>query len=173
MRFHRCVICIPIAELKQTTNKVKELETKANKLTQSMNDLEQYGRRQNIRLNNVSLPDKSRFEGVVLNILNNALPVTTESIKTEDIDRCHPIGKPNKKQNRQVIVKFASYKLQAKAYDARFNLSNVYMTEDFTATNLTVLNQLIHLKKAKRIKKIWPNNGKIFAKVTDEQPKSE
>ena len=36
------------AELKQTTNKVKELETKANKLTQSMNDLEQYGRRQNI-----------------------------------------------------------------------------------------------------------------------------
>ena len=76
-----------------------------------MNDLEQYGRRQNIPLNNVSLPaDTSRCEGVVLNILNNALPITTEGIKTEDIDRCHPIGKPNKKQNRQVIVKFISYK---------------------------------------------------------------
>ena len=108
---------------------------------------------------------------VVLNILNNALPITTEGIKTEDIDRCHPIGKPNKKQNRQVIVKFTSYKSKAKAYDARFNLSNVYMTEDFTATNQTVVNQLIQLKKAKRIKKFWSNDGKIFAKVTDEQPK--
>ena len=43
--------------------------------------------------------------------------------------------------------------------------------EDFTATNQTVVNQLIHLKKAKRIKKFWSNDGKIFAKVTDEQPK--
>ena len=33
------------------------------------------------------------------------------------------------------------------------------------------MNQLIHLKKAKRIKKFWSNDGKIFAKVTDEQPK--
>ena len=45
------------------------------------------------------------------------------------------------------------------------------MTEDFTATNQTVVNQLIHLKKAKRIKKFWSNDGKIFAKVNDEQPK--
>ena len=68
-----------------------------------------------------------------------------------------------------MIVKFVSYKSKAKAYDARFNLSNVYMTKDFTASNQTVVNQIIHLKKVKRIKKFWSNDGKIFAKVTDDQ----
>ena len=70
---------------------------------------------------------------------------------SNEIDRCHPVGKPNAKNNRQVIIKFSSYK--AKAYDVRFNLPNVYMTEDFTPTNQKVVNQLIYLKKAKRLKK--------------------
>ena len=40
-------------ELEQTNQKIRDLETKVVKLEKSHNDLEQYGRRQSIRLNNV------------------------------------------------------------------------------------------------------------------------
>ena len=94
-------IIILKTELIQTSKTAKWLETKVNKLTQVLNALEQYGRRQNIRLNNDPLADTAKCEEVVLNILNNALPLSTEAIRTDDISRCHPIGKPNKKNNRQ------------------------------------------------------------------------
>lgn len=159
------------SELKQTTRKARGLESKVNKLSQGLNDLEQYGRRQNIRLNNVPLPDATKCEEVTLTILNETLPLEVEALTPSDIERCHPIGKVNKKNNRQVIVKFSSYKAKAKAYSARFRLSNIYMTEDFTPSNQKIVSQLIHLKKAKNIQKFWSNDGKIFAKVVDAQEK--
>lgn len=150
--------------------KVKALEAKVDKLSLGLNDLEQYGRRHNIRLNNVPLEDTSNCESVVLGILNRAL-TESEPFSSSDIDRCHPIGRPNKKNNRQIIVRFSSYQAKAKAYDARFNLSNIYMTEDFTPTNQKVVSHLVQMKKAKRIKKFWTIDGKIFAKTSDLQPK--
>ena len=91
------------------------------------------------------LPDVSKCEEIVLDTLSKALPFDAVS---SDLGRCHPIGKVNKKSNRQVIIKFASYKAKAKAYLARFNLSNVYMTEDFTPSIQKFVNQLIYLTKA-------------------------
>ena len=109
-------------EVKLNSKKVKGLETKINKLTQSLNDLEQYGRRHNLRLNNVPLPDPSKCEETVLDILNKALPVLNEPFTPNDINRYHPIGKLNKKNNRQVIIRFSNYKAKAKAYDVRVQL---------------------------------------------------
>ena len=157
------------SELKKSSKKVRSLESTVGKLTQGLNDLEQYGRCQNLRLNNVPLPDVSKCEETVLDILNKALPFDVVPLRPSDIDRCHRIGKVNKKSNRQVIIKFASYKAKAKAYGSRFNLSNVYMTEDFTQSNQKFVNQLIYLKKAKRIKKFLSIDGKVFAKVVDDQ----
>lgn len=159
------------ADVRDRDHKVKLLENEVTKLTTGLNDLEQYGRRYNLRLNNVHLEEDSNCEEVVLNILNRALPKEASPILSQDIDRCHPIGRLNKNNNRQVIIKFISYKVRAKAYDARFNLSNVYMTEDFTPINQKVVNQLVQLKKGKRIKKFWSVDGKVFAKTTDLQPK--
>ena len=107
----------------------------------------------------------------MLDILNEALPVLIEAFKSNDINRYHPIGKLNKKNNRQVNIRLSNYKAKAKAYDVRFNLSKVNMSEDFTPTNQQFVNQLIHLRKTRQIKKFWSIYGKIFAKVVDEQGK--
>ena len=96
---------------------------------------------------------------MVINILNRALP-EAESISSDDIDRCHPIGRLNKKNNRQIIVKFRSYKIKAKVYGARFNLSNVYMSEDFTPSNQKIIDKLVQSKKAKKVK----NFGRLMAR---------
>lgn len=150
---------------------VKVLETKVNKLTKGLNDLEQYGRRQNLRLNNVPLDEDADCEVVVIDIINRALP-EGESISAADIDRCHPLGRPNKKNNRQVMIKFKTYKTKAQVYEARFNLSNVYMSEDFTPTNQKVIDELVKCKKSKRVKSFWSIDGKIFAKAHESQPKA-
>ena len=157
-------------QIESLQDTVTELESSVGKLTKGLNDLEQYGRRQSIRLNNVNLQGDSECEAVVLGILNKALPLG-EKLNPEEIERCHPIGKLNSKNNRQVIVKFRAYKTKARVYDSRFNLHNVYMTEDFTPSNQKIINKLMQLKKSKHIKKYWSYDGKIYAKAHENQPK--
>ena len=156
-------------KLEQKNQKISDLETKVVKLEKSHNDLEQYGRRQSIRLNNVQLPDIADCEQVVLNVLNKAMPIHGK-INADEIERCHPIGKPNRKGNRQVIVKFLSYKTKARVYDARFNLRNVYMTEDLTKSNQAIASLLLKSKKAKKVLKFWSRDAKFFAKAHMLQP---
>ena len=158
-------------DLKESKKQVQALETKVKKLSNGLNDLEQYGRRLNLRLNNVPLPDSSKCEEVVLKTLNEALPMEAEPFTSNDIDRCHPIGKVNRKNNRQVIIRFSSYRARAKAYGVRFDLSNVYMSEDFTPGNQKFVNHLIRMRKAKQIKKFWSIDGKVYAKLVDNQGK--
>lgn len=138
-----------IKELEKTVGKLQE---NVGDLTKSLKDLEQYGRRKTIHLNNVKLEDESECESTVLANLNNALPMG-QNVYSEDIERCHPIGKPNKKNNRQVMVKFKAYKVMSKVYESRFELSNVFMTGDFIASNQKIINKLVELKKGKKIKK--------------------
>lgn len=151
-------------DIRNKNNRLCALETKVNKLEKSLNDLDQYGRRQSIRLNNVRLPDESNCETVVLDILNKILPAD-QKISGDEIERCHPVGKPNKKSNRQIVVKFLSYKTKAKVYEARFKLSNIYMTEDLTKDNQVITTSLLKMKKAKKIHKFWSIDGKIYAKT--------
>lgn len=151
-------------DIQQKNKRITELESKVASLQKSHNDLEQYGRRQSIRLNNVPLPEESSCESVVLEILNKALP-TGQSISDADIERCHPVGKPNRKHNRQIVVKFLSYNTKAKVYDARFNLKNIYMSEDLTKSNQAIVTALLKKKINKRIYKYWTIDGKIYAKA--------
>lgn len=107
--------------MKRKDGKIEILEMKVAKLERRLDDLDQNGRRQSIRLYNVNLPEARKCEAVVLELLNNALP-EGEPFTNSDIERCHPIEKSNKNGNRQVIVKLQSYKMKAKAYAARFTL---------------------------------------------------
>ena len=158
------------SELNEKTAKLNFTEAKVQKLEKGLDDLNQYGRRQSIRLNNVQIADEVDCEKAVLDILNKALP-DDQNISASDIDRCHTIGKANKKGNRQVIVKFQSYKIKAKIYDARFNLRNIYMTEDLSPKNQALFGDLVKLRRAKKVTKLWTIDGKIYAKAHNLQPK--
>ena len=92
-------------------------ESSMQKLERQVNDLDQYGRRQSIRLNNVDLRGSTGCEDKVLEFLNKVVP-KGEKFTSKDIERCHPVGKLNKRNNNQVIVKFRSYKAKTKANGA-------------------------------------------------------
>ena len=152
-------------------HRIKNLETEVCNLSWGLNDLEQYGCRQSIRLNNAPLPNEPDCEKVVLDVINCTLS-DEKKITPTDIHRCQPLGKPNRFNNRQIIIRFFSYKVKAKVYAARINLSSVFLSKDFTSRNQQLINELISLKKAIRINKFWSIDGKIFAKAHKSQPKT-
>ena len=66
-----------IESLKSSINsrdhRIKNLETEVSNLSWGLNDCEQYGRRQSIRLNNAPFPNESDCEKVVLDVINCTL----------------------------------------------------------------------------------------------------
>ena len=82
-----------IKSLKSNINlmdhRIKNLETEVSNYSRGLNDLEQYGRWQSIRLYNIPFPHESDCERVILDVINRTL--TNE----ERYPRCHPLVKPN------------------------------------------------------------------------------
>lgn len=62
------------SELSEKTAKLNFTEAKVQKIEKGLDDLNQYGRRQSIRLNNVQIADEVDCEKAVLDILNKAHP---------------------------------------------------------------------------------------------------
>jgi len=152
--------------------RISKLEAEVEDLKRKHNDIEQYGRRCNIRLNNLQVSADSFCESRVVETLNNILPAD-QKISGNDIERCHPIGSPNQKGNRQIIIKFRRYKTKAAVYSAKSKLknSNVFMTEDFTSENQKLISCLVRLLKSKQISQFWSLDCKIYAKPYNESPK--
>ena len=48
------------------------------------------------------------------------------------------------------------------------NPDRVFLTEDLTSNNHSVIKSLLELRKARKISSFWTSNGKILAKVTPE-----
>ena len=58
------------------------------------------------------------------------------SVSVSDVERCHPLGRPNRTGNRQIIVKFRNYLAKSKVYAAKSKLKGhpdkTFMSEDLT-----------------------------------------
>ena len=141
----------------------------------NLNDLEQYGRRNSLRFHNLNM-DLSLREGAMIDsmaqFINKSLLANEDSITAKDIERCHPIGRKVGTRKPQIIVKFASYQIKSKVFASKTKLKGhpdrVFLTEDLTSKNHSVIKSLLELRKARKISSFWTSNGKILAKVTPE-----
>ena len=131
-----------------------------------MNDLEQYGRRNSLRFSqlrvNYKLPEIELMSEVADQI-NEHMLTTGPKITTQDIERCHPVGKSN---SPQILVKFRSYQTKHLVYSAKSRLKNtpIYVSEDLTRLNYSVIQKLQPLKKSGKIHSYWTTNGRVLAK---------
>ena len=154
------------AELVEKSKEISELQSKLDALTLKVDGLEQYGRRTSIRLINMKIPTGQDCEKCVLDLFNTKLGVP---ITADEIDRCHPLGS-------QVIVKFRYYKSKAAVFKAKSNLKNnpdkIFMTEDLTKNNHSIVQMLLQLRKSKQINGFWTQDAKIYLKVSadDDAP---
>lgn len=150
----------------------------------SVNDLEQYGRRSNLRLSNMMIGPPDATESDVtqhtVKFLNDSVLKTNSEgssatpITADDIDRCHPIG-PMRLGKRNVIVKFYKYHTKQAVYQAKSNLKGDnhrrFISEDLTRHNYGLVQSLMRHRRGGGITSFWTRDGTIYAKkVVDDRP---
>ena len=133
-------------------------------LSNSLNDLEQYSRRNNIRIFGVTDNKKDETlhetENVVRNLLRNKLNL---NFGPEDFEICHRIGRYTAGANRAIIVKFLYRKSRVLTISERKKLkgSGIIISEDLTHKNV---KRLQDIKALSCVESCWSRDGRLYAK---------
>lgn len=151
-------------------------KAKSNILTSKFDNdkLEQYTRRENIRIGNFATPDGDDLMASVLVLLNDIFLEESKDnppckLSAADISVVHRIGKKpadGSTDKRQIIVRFISRQHVMKVYQYKKNLKSmatykdkgVYITDDITQLRLKLKN---FLKQQEGITKVYTIDGNI------------
>ena len=137
-----------------------------------MNNLEQYGRRNSIRINNLKVPaplaDELDLTKHVVSFLNKRILHDTKPLDLRDVERCHFVGKAVLGRSQQIIVKFSHYQDKKRVFSGKSRLkgnpAKIFLTEDLTSVNHSVVKSLLPMKKNDSIDSFWTSNGQIYVK---------
>ena len=112
------------AVLQQKDQKIKELESRVQQLENDQDVLEQYTRRNSLRVSGLPEDRHEDPAEVVLKVFNKTMGLekTGNPILITDIDRVHRVGKPQEGKSRQILVKFATYRARQRVFGAKRNL---------------------------------------------------
>ena len=123
--------------------KLRQEADKANvKLDGKINQLEQYGRRNNVRIDGIeNSNDETPAMTTKLVVQKMNDNIEGLGLQESDIDTAHRIGKEKMGNKRQIIVKFISRMKRDNLMHQKYQLKNtgIYVNEDLTAVNAHVL----------------------------------
>ena len=123
----------------------------------SLNDLEQYGRRNSVRITGLLNDTENQTSNAVAeqsaNLINQKLGIR---IEYRDIDVAHRLGKYIHNKNRPVIVKFVrrQTKIDIMKRAKLLKGTGIFINEDLTKKNAEVLASL-RLKEPTLIDRAW------------------
>lgn len=152
--------------VEQKDNKIKELEKHVSDLDMNCDSLEQYSRRNSVRVYGIVEKEFENPVDVALDLINNKLKI---DMNMSALDRVHRIGKKKNDAVRPLIVKFATYRERNRVYRAKQRLKSdnterIFLNEDLTRKRSLLLYQARQLKKRKRINDCWSFDGQVLIK---------
>ena len=170
------LICLPMvkeieelrADLAKKDETILHLQRNVSELELKCDDLEQYSRRNNLRI--CGLPENPEEKLLVdlPEFLNKELKISPP-VTTNDICRTHRIGPPGQQKPRAVILKLATYQVRERIYGSRAKLKNysrqVFVNEDLTKLRSRLLWKGRQMKKAKVIADTWTHDGRVLIKT--------
>ena len=162
-----------IATVEAENRKLKEhlemYEEKSKVMYNRINDLEQYSRRNSLRI--FGIKDLDRYESIdeteekVIGMVRNKLGL---NISKGDIDIAHRIGSYSRtgEYDRAIIVKFVSRKVKMSVLQNRRKLKGTpfRVSEDLTATNHQLLRRV---KDIPTVTQAWSKEGVVYAKNSE------
>ena len=104
--------------------RIKSLEKKHSQYENDIDSVEQYTRRNSIRV--AGLPEVAHEdpENVVFTLFNDTMGMAIDgAVLPEDLDRVHRVGKPEAGKDRQMLVKFATYRARRRVFSAKRRLN--------------------------------------------------
>ena len=130
-------------QISKLQTEVEQLTKSTSKLTDKLDDLEQYGRRNSVRMHNVNCaPFNNNCLDAVVDVLANKLKV---AVGPQDIERCHPVGKA--KANGQLLLNSKPMVRSMKS-TLPGNPDKIFITEDLTKQNHKTVATLLTKIKA-------------------------
>ncbi|XP_071057606.1 uncharacterized protein [Onthophagus taurus] len=157
-----------VAEIESLKQQNEDLQRENQLLNKKIDGLEQYSRRNNIRIFGLDEEKEENVEQKVLATLKDNMGI---SVLAEQIDRCHRVGarKKNGKHPRPVIMKFLSYKTKEEILKNRNKLKaaktlKIGIQEDLTASNYKLFKEAC---KKFGNRQCWTRDGRIFARNND------
>ena len=150
-----------IEALKETIN---EKDAVINDLQVKLDDLEQYQRRQCLRVFGV---EEGPDEDTDVKAIEIARKIGVD-LSIEDIDRSHRIGVRNNDRPRPIIIKFVSYRKRSEVFHSKKNLkgSGVTIREDLTKMRHSLLKEAINKYG---VRSVWTLDGVVIAKIGDQK----
>ena len=166
------------AAVAKKDEEIAALKEEVGKLSEQVNDLEQYSRRQCLNFSGIPEQQNENTDKLIIEIAKAA----GVNVKPDDIDVSHRIGKPKAGKPRAIIAKFQSFNKRQEMYGARrelrsaraprgTSLTPAVLSATFVAENLTQKNEFLLFKarQAKREGKIhaaWTDLGKVKVRRT-------
>lgn len=152
---------------------LKSVYARVDSLSSETNELEQYSRRNSLRLYNLPIPDdvstEQQLTELVLRFINsNVLKLSTSSdpavLTSHDIERCHYAGRGK----RQLLIKFTRYHTKRRVFMSKANLKQnadkIFLSEDLTKYNHNLVMELRERFQQRAVCSYWTRDGTIFVK---------
>ena len=155
------------AQITDLNKKIAMIEQeKMALIDDKLDELEQYSRKNSLRLSGLKETQEEDPLALFLSLCNNDLAINPP-LNPKDIDCVHRVG-PKEKGNRQLLVKFTSYRARKKVYDERKKLQSTtsgrWINEDLTRKRAALLFRARNMKQDGRIAGCWSSDGRILIK---------
>ena len=169
--------------IKEREDKIRALEDKVHKLENRLDDLEQYSRRNSLRISGVTESGSEDITDKVTSLFNDKMKLSPP-VTPDMIDRVHRVGPKKEDRPRAILIKFATYRTRNHVFRSRWNLKQphqdnlnvggevateqikkqIFINEDLTRARSNLLFQARQLKKNGRIQDCWSWDGTILIK---------
>lgn len=139
-----------------------ERETQLKILNEKSNNLEQYTRRNSVRVYGITDKKNETPDETAIRVIKLAKDKLNISLQQTDIDVAHRMGRHNNDGNRPIICKFVRRYVKTEVMKVRRKLkgSAIVIREDLTHENAKLLeNTSAHDK----VQAAWSDEGKIVA----------
>ena len=153
--------------LKEKDHKIKQLQKQVSELENKADGLEQYSRRNSLRIFGIKEKEFENPVDVALKIINDEMGL---EMKTDSLDRVHRVGKkPTNGSSRSLLVKFTTYRDRDKVFRNRSRLKNaetgrIYVNEDLTRLRANLVYKARKLKREKKLDDCWTHDGQVLIK---------
>ena len=114
--------------VRERETKIDTLQKEVAVLKEQHDDLEQYSRRNSVRLSGLPESPDENVVALVMKVVNEDMAVTPP-LAIEEIDRIHRVGKSDGGRHRPLLIKFATYRSRRRVISQRRFLNPQKRTE--------------------------------------------
>lgn len=163
-------------ELNEMKDRMDKLEKRLVKDEAEAESLEQYTRRNSLRIYGLPESPNEDTDKAVLQLFKDKLKL---DLLPSDLDRSHRVtprprdsdseSRSSGDRPRAMIVKFARYNSRMLVYQAKSKLqgSKIFIKEDLTSTRQRIVSACIGKIKENRVKRVWTHDGRVLVLSTD------